>query len=94
MKKILAIGNSFSQDAVHYLPELAKLSGVDARICTLYIGGCRLSLHHENMLSDRKVYKPLYDTELTGFVSLRELRYSIRGQAQAWYNQPREPHFP
>ena len=72
MKKILAIGNSFSQDAVHYLPELAKLSGVEARICTLFIGGCRLSLHHENMLSDRKAYKPLYDTELTGFVSLRE----------------------
>ena len=44
MKKILAIGNSFSQDAMHYLPALCELSGVEARICALYIGGCRLSL--------------------------------------------------
>ena len=56
MKKILAIGNSFSQDATTYLPALCELSGIEARICNLYIGGCRLSLHHENMLSERKVH--------------------------------------
>ena len=72
MKKILAIGNSFSQDATHYLTELARLSGEEVRICNLFIGGCRLSLHHENMLSERKAYKPNYDPELTGFVSLRD----------------------
>ena len=72
MKKILAIGNSFSQDATNYLPALCELSGTEARICNMYIGGCRLSLHHENMLSERKVYKPLNDTVLTGFVSLRD----------------------
>lgn len=72
MKKILAIGNSFSQDATHYLPELARLSGEDVRICALYIGGCRLSLHHEHMNADHKAYKPLCDPYLTGLVSIRE----------------------
>ena len=72
MKKILAIGNSYSQDAMHYLPALCELSGTDARICALYIGGCRLSLHHEHMNADYKAYKPLFDTQLSGSVSIRE----------------------
>lgn len=72
MKKILALGNSFSQDATYYLSSLCELSGVDVRVCCLYIGGCRLSLHHENMLSDSKAYKPLFDKQLTGLVSIRE----------------------
>ena len=72
MKKILAIGNSFTDDATHYLPALAELSGVDVRICALYIGGCRLSLHHEHMLSEFKAYKPLRDTKLSGPVSIKE----------------------
>ncbi len=72
MKKILAIGNSFSHDATHYLPDLCELSGVEVRICNVYFGGCRLSFHHENMLSGRKVYKPQSDPQLTGSISLRD----------------------
>ena len=41
--RILAIGNSFSQDAVEqYLYELLKAEGIEAIIGNMYIGGCSL----------------------------------------------------
>lgn len=87
MKKILTIGNSFSQDATHYLPALASLSDTELRVCTLYIGGCRLSLHHENMLANTKAYSPLYDTQLTGPVSISEALHADRWDAVVFQQQ-------
>lgn len=47
--RILAIGNSFSCDAVEqYLYELFKAAGYNAIIGDCYIGGCTLQLHWEN----------------------------------------------
>lgn len=47
--KILAIGNSFSQDAVEqYLHELAAEKGYTAIIGNMYIGGCSLEKHYNN----------------------------------------------
>lgn len=47
--RILAIGNSFSQDAVEqYLYELLKAEGIDAIIGNMYIGGCSLETHWAN----------------------------------------------
>ena len=70
---ILAIGNSFSQDATRYLYDLAKAAGKDLTVVNLYIGGCSLSRHYRNMLSGERVYQLEYNGHRTGFmVSLSE----------------------
>jgi len=70
---ILSIGNSFSQDAQRYLHQIAKADGVDIQCFNLYIGGCSLSRHHRNMLSEEKAYSLEMYGYSTGFhVSLKE----------------------
>ena len=53
---VLSIGNSFSQDATRYLHQIARADGVKLTTVNLYIGGCPLSRHYRNMLSEEKVY--------------------------------------
>lgn len=56
--KILAIGNSFSEDAIeHYLYGLAKAGGYKVIIGNLYIGGAPLDLHVKNVKDDKEVYE-------------------------------------
>lgn len=44
--RILAIGNSFSDDATQYLPDLLEAAGIhNVIIGRLYIGGCTLERH-------------------------------------------------
>ena len=70
---ILAIGNSFSQDATRYLHDLAKAAGKDLTVINLYIGGCSLSRHYRNMLSGERAYQLECNGHRTGFmVSLSE----------------------
>jgi hypothetical protein len=47
--KILCIGNSFSQDATKYLQ---KISDGRLFVRNLYIGGCSLERHYNNILGD------------------------------------------
>ena len=55
--KVLAIGNSFSEDAVEqYLHELAGAAGKTIIIGNMYIGGAPLSLHWENAQADKAAY--------------------------------------
>ncbi len=55
--KILAIGNSFSQDAIEtYLHELAKAEGISVIIGNLYIGGASLDLHWKNASDNAAAY--------------------------------------
>ena len=71
--QILAIGNSFSQDASRYLHQIARADGVELNIANLYIGGCSLERHYRNMLADNKAYELQYNGQWTGFfVSLKE----------------------
>ena len=56
MKKILCIGNSFSQDASRYVWGISRAVGKQVRIVNLYIGGCNLSRHYRNMLSEASAY--------------------------------------
>jgi len=71
--RILAVGNSFSQDATRYLHQIARADGVRLDVANLYIGGCSLERHHRNMLSDERAYELQYNGQLTGFfVSLKE----------------------
>lgn len=56
--KILAIGNSFSEDAIeHYLYGLAKAGGYKVIIGNLYIGGAPLDLHLKNAQKDSAAYE-------------------------------------
>ena len=54
--KILAIGNSFSEDATRYLHQLANAAGVQTKIVNLFIGGCPLERHWKNIENDEKAY--------------------------------------
>lgn len=70
---ILAIGNSFSQDAFKYLHNIAKCDDFQLTTVNLYIGGCSLSKHYKNMLADAKEYIMEFNGDFTGFkVSLKE----------------------
>lgn len=71
--KILAIGNSFSQNATRYLHDIARVAGEKLEVANLYIGGCTLERHYRNMLSDARAYTLCYNGHSTGFpVSLSE----------------------
>lgn len=55
--KILAIGNSFSEDGIeNYLFELAQTSNKQIVIGNMYIGGASLQLHVKNANSDKPSY--------------------------------------
>ena len=55
--KILAIGNSFSEDAIeNNLYQLAKEAGKEVIIGNLYIGGASLELHLSNALASASSY--------------------------------------
>lgn len=70
---ILAIGNSFSQDATRYLHGIARADGVSLEVVNLYIGGCSLERHYRNMLSGESAYGLEINGHKTGFfVSLSE----------------------
>lgn len=70
---ILSIGNSFSQDAQRYLHQIARADGVDLQVFNLIIGGCSLSRHYRNMLSEERAYTLGMNGFSTGFcVSLKE----------------------
>lgn len=56
--RVLAIGNSFSEDAIeNYLHELSVAAGKEIIIGNLYIGGAPLSLHWDNVLEDKAAYR-------------------------------------
>jgi len=70
---VLAIGNSFSQDATRYLHDIARARGVNMEVANLYIGGCSLERHFRNMLSGENAYELGYNGHPTGFmVSLKQ----------------------
>ena len=55
--RILAIGNSFSQDAVEqYLHELAEAEGISTIIGNMFIGGCFLERHVKNARDNAPAY--------------------------------------
>lgn len=71
--EILSIGNSFSADAQRYLHRIAKADGFNLTTFNLFIGGCSLSRHYRNMLSEAADYQLQMNGESTGFkVSLKE----------------------
>lgn len=55
--KVLAIGNSFSNNTTEYLYDIAKAEGIsEVVIGRLYISGCTLAKHVENAQSNAPAY--------------------------------------
>ena len=63
---ILAIGNSFSQDSTAYLEPVCKAAGREDRIVNLYIGGCSLKTHWENICKNAPRYEEQFEGQHTG----------------------------
>lgn len=56
--KILAIGNSFSDDATEYLSNIARAYGyANVVVGNLYVGGCTLDLHKSYAQQNQGVYE-------------------------------------
>ena len=55
--KILAVGNSFTEDAFYYLHDIFEASGINCLAVNLYIGGCSLKRHWENIETGERVYE-------------------------------------
>ncbi len=63
--KILAIGNSFSDDAMEYVYQVAKDAGIEKiTLGNMYIGGCSLATHLSNAKGDKGAYT--YRTNTNG----------------------------
>ncbi|QOV19145.1 DUF4886 domain-containing protein [Blautia liquoris] len=74
MVNILAIGNSFSQDATTYLHDLAKSGGIDTKVVNLYIGGCSLERHWNNIEHNKADYQyQLNGVEGEHYVTVEEI---------------------
>lgn len=70
---ILAIGNSFSEDATRYLKKIAEADNENLTVANLFIGGCPLSLHFQNIQEDKRAYGFQFNGEDTGIlVSIKE----------------------
>lgn len=55
--KILAIGNSYSQNATSQLHQIAEADGVQLDVTNMYIGGCTLATHWNNISGDIGAYE-------------------------------------
>ncbi len=70
---ILAIGNSYSQDATRYLAQIAAAGRESAKVVNLYIPGCSLERHIQNLINEEAAYGYELDGEKTGrMVSIQE----------------------
>lgn len=54
--KILSIGNSFSQDGLYYLCEIAESAGVNVVVGNLYYSGSSFKTHDTNAKNNLKAY--------------------------------------
>lgn len=70
---VLCIGNSFSEDATKYLHQIARADGHDIKVVNLFIGGCPLSRHFKNAMTDAKRYNLIFNGMTTNFlVSIKD----------------------
>lgn len=71
--KILDIGNSFGEDATYYLQKIAAAAGIDTKVVNIYIGGCSLERHWQNVESGEQAYQYQLNGVITDrYVSIPE----------------------
>lgn len=74
--KVLAIGNSFSEDAVEqYLYDLAKAQGDSLVIGNAFIPACSINMHYDNMKSSARRYAY---RKIVGGVKTEEKKVSLQ----------------
>lgn len=78
--KILSIGNSFSQDAHKWLHKLAKDNDVNLETVNLYIGGCSLKMHWDNIQTNSADY----DYEPNGNCGERKISIAEALKLKKW----------
>ena len=89
--EVLCIGNSFSRDAATYLSQIARHGGEKINVVNLYVGGCSLETHYDNMLTGAKAYELQVNGALTGFsVSLQE---ALTNRMWDWVSFQQASHF-
>lgn len=72
--RVLCIGNSFSSDATAYLHKTAASAGVHLETYNLYIGGCSLERHWNNVVSKARDYLLEINGENSGkMVSIQDM---------------------
>ena len=64
--KLLSIGNSFSVDAQRWLHTLAEQNAIDLQTGNLYIGGCSLEMHCQNVRENAAAYTYYVNGEENG----------------------------
>lgn len=103
--KVLAIGNSFSNDTTHFLEDVAKAEGFETVLVgNLYISGCTLQTHAQNAAGNLPAYKFYmnYDGEWKTIEDCT-LEYALKNQpwdiitmqqGSTWSGKPEtfEPH--
>lgn len=82
--RILTIGNSFSDDTMEYVYQIAKSAGVaKIELGNLYIGGCTLATHASNAKNDKPAYE--YRTNTRGSWSTKNnFKMSDAIKSQNW----------
>lgn len=82
--KILAVGNSFSDNAMKFLYPILDAFGVEEIVLgNLYIGGCTVETHFNNALNDSPAYIYRKNTEGT-FVNTMNTRMITALKEESW----------
>ena len=83
--KILAIGNSFSVDALEqHFYDLAKAEGKTVVVGNLFIGGCSLQRHLDNAINDKPAYSYRKICSDGQFVITNEVKLSTALTDELW----------
>lgn len=102
MKKlsILFLANSFADDTIQYMPEIAKEVGYDLDMYNLYIGGCDINRHIKNILNNEKAYElriynpktqlweTKYDVSSNEFIASQRWDYIVLQQSSYFSGLP------
>lgn len=82
MFRILAIGNSFSEDATYFLHQILEDAGIKNQVVNLFIGGCPLEKHWANIEGNRRDYEfQLNGRKTDRFASIPEVLVEAKWDA-------------
>ena len=98
--KILFISNSFGDDTIQYMPEIASDFDYDLDLYNLYIGGCDINKHIYNIQNNLKTYElrvynkekreweTRYDVSVNDFIITENWDYIILQQSSYFSGLP------
>jgi len=83
--RILTIGNSFSDDTMEYVYQIAKSAGVKKiELSNLYIGGCTLATHAANAKGDLPAYEYRTTNSRGGWSTVNNYKMSDAIRSKDW----------